>query len=142
MRVRMVSKMFIKGKNSFDTKLIYQDKAGAVSKTQPFVVKLFKNVFSLFLSIFINAKYSDVTLFHLIHEFDCCSMAASGFKKCINLVQNIIRCVYEIVVFLNLLVNSFCCGIMLVFRNGEGTESARINKNPQLSVAPYRYLSW
>lgn len=30
MRVRMVSEMFIKGKNSFDAELIYQGKTGAV----------------------------------------------------------------------------------------------------------------
>lgn len=133
--------MFIEGKNSINIQMIYQGKAGAVCITQPFIINLSENSLCIFFNVFSNAKDSNIAFIHLIHEPDCCGMAASHLEKCISFIQDIIRSADNSFVFMNLFVNRFCFVVMLVFWNSEGAESACINKNLQFADSPYRYLS-
>ncbi len=133
--------MFIEGKDSFNSKMVYQSKAGAVSIAQSSIIELFEESFCRFLNVFSNPKNVNLAFIHLFHKFDGCGMAASVFKQSICFIQNIIRSIDNSFIFLNLFVNGFCSQIMLVFRNGEGTKGSRINKYLQSDASPYRYLS-
>ena len=133
--------MFIKGENGLYPKMINQSKAGAVSVAQSFIIELFEDSFCGFLDVFSNPKNVNLAFIYLFHKFDGCGMAASGFKQGICFIQNIIRSKDNSFFFLNLFVNGFCSQIMLIFRNGEGTEGPCINKYFQSDAPPYRYLS-
>ena len=134
--------MLIEGKDGFNTKMVYQGKAGAVCKAQPPVVNFFKDGLCVFFNIFSDTKDNNVAGLYLVHEFDGCSMTAPGLEKCINLIKDIIGGIKDRFFFLNLFVNEFCSGIMLIFRNGEGTKGACIYEKPQSVASPYRNLSW
>lgn len=121
--------MFIKGKNNFNAEMIYQRKAYAVSITQSFIIKFSKNSLCAFFNVFSNAKDGDIAFIHLTHKLNRSCVTASGFKKGIGFIQNIIRSTDSCFIIMNLLVNGFCCCIMLVFWNGESAESACINED-------------
>ena len=141
MSVAMISEMFIEGKDSVNTKMIYQGKTGAVGVAQPFVVNFSENSLCRILNIFGNAKDSNTAFIYLVHEFDGCCMATSHLEKGVSFIQNIIRGADNRFIFMNLFVDDFCFVIMLVFRDGEGAKSACINKDFQSAASPYRYLS-
>ena len=134
--------MFVKGKDSFNTGLIYQGKAGAVRIAQPFIVNLSENSLCGIFNIFSNTKDSNVALVHLIHELYGCGMAAPHFEKCIGFIQDIIRGADKNFILVNLFIDRFCFVIMLVFGNGESAEGACIHKDFQCAAFQYRYLSW
>lgn len=141
MRVRMVSEMFIKGKNSFDAELIYQGKTGAVCKAQSPIFKFSEYCLSGGFDILVYSQNIYMALSHLVHELNGSGMAAAHFKKGIGFVQNIVRGVNNSLVLLKLGIDSFGIGIILVFRNSKGAEGSGINKNLQHGTSPYRYLS-
>lgn len=133
--------MFIKGKNSINSGLIYQGETCAVGIAQLFVINFSENSLCFFFNIFGNTKDSNVAFIHLVHEFDGCCVAASHLKKSVGFIQYIIRGTDHRFIFMNLFIDGFCFVVMLVFGNGEGAKSACINKDFQLSAPPYRYLS-
>ncbi len=140
-RIWVVSKMFIKSKGSVNIKLIYQGKTGAVCKTQLFIFELFEDFFSRIFNVFINIEYGYMALAYIIHKFDGCIMAASGFKERIRLIQYIIRAINNCISFCYLFVKNFCSRIEFVFGNSEGAECTGIYKDFQSDTSPYRYLS-
>ncbi len=141
MRVRMIPKMFIEGKDCINIKLIYQCKAGTICKTQFFIVELSENIFCGCFNILSNAKYDDAAFVYPIHKLNGCGMAASGFQECVDFIHNVIRTIDDCISFLNSFVDDFRSGIVLVFRNGEGAKCAGVYKNLQSIILPYRYLS-
>ena len=65
----MVFEVLIEGKHSFNVCLINERKTGAVSKTQPSVLKSLKDSSRRFFNILSDTENGDIAFLHLVHEF-------------------------------------------------------------------------
>ena len=133
--------MLIESKDGFTSVMVNERKTCTVGKAQPSIFKLLKDSFCSTLDIFSHSDDFDMTLFNLLHKFNRRGMAASHFKKRIGLIEDIIRSIKNGLLFLEMRVNEFGLGVVLVMRNGEGAKSAGVYKDLQPLTSPYRYLS-
>jgi hypothetical protein len=79
--VRVVSEMFIKGEYCFNSKMIYQSKAGAIGKTEPLVIKAPEDDFRGAFSIFSYPQNNRIAFGYSIHECNSGCMAAPCFQE-------------------------------------------------------------
>ena len=133
--------MFIKCKNGIKAEMVYQGKACTVGKAQPFVLKPSEYCLCSSFKFLSNPLDFYMSFVYLVHEFNSRCVAASHFQESVGFIQDIIRCVDEGISLLKFCMNGFSLWIIQVFRDGEGTEGAGINKNLQSRTSPYRYLS-
>ena len=129
----MVSKMFIKSKSGFNMKMVYQGKTRAIGKTQSFIDKLSEDGFRCFFDILRNTKNNHVAFLYFIHKSNRYGMTTSCFKECIDFIQNVIGAINMRLFVENLFMDSFCCGVELIFRDGKGTKCTRVYKDLQSS---------
>lgn len=124
-----------------ESKMINKGEACAVGKAQSSVFKLPEYFLCGSLNVGSNREDYDSAFIKLVHKPDGRAMAASHLQEGIGLIQDIIRCVNNGLSFLQFRMKGLGLWVILVMRNGEGTEGACINKNLQYVVSPYRYLS-
>jgi len=128
--------MLIKGKDRFNLMMIYQGKTATVRKTQSSVIKLAKDRLCLLLNVLCNAQNYDGTGIELVHERDCGAVAAAVFEERIDFIQHVVGGVQKGTFLLDRLINGFGDVVMLIFRNGEGTEGAGVDENLQSATSP------
>ena len=125
--------MFIKGESGFNLKMVYQGKTRAIGKTQSFIYKLSEHSFCRIFDILRNTKNNNMAFLYFIHKFDGRGVIASCFKECVDFIQNVIGAINMRLFIEDLFMDSFCCGVELIFRNGKGTKCARVYKDLQSS---------
>lgn len=126
--------MVIKSEGGFKMEMVYQGKTRAIGKTQPFIYKLSEDGFRCIFDILRNTENNNMAFLYFIHKFDGYGVAASCFKECIDLIQNVSGAINMRLFIEKLFMDSFRRRIELVVRNGEGAECARVYEDLQSSA--------